>query len=61
MHHLSDGVVAVRDARDLSRFHSHSHDAGIDLEEAFALMMVENEREYPVEASRGRANKYDDL
>jgi dCTP diphosphatase len=38
-----------------------AHDLGIDLEEAFARKMAQNERKYPVEASRGRANKYDDL
>ncbi len=112
MRHLTDQVVAFRDARDWSQFHSlkdevlslvieagelaehlrwHddatlrrriaedprlvadeladvlywtlllAHDAGIDLEEALARKMLENERKYPVEASRGRANKYDDL
>jgi dCTP diphosphatase len=38
-----------------------AHDAGSDLEEAFARKMVENERRYPVATSRGPANKYDDL
>jgi dCTP diphosphatase len=112
MRHLTDQVVAFRDAREWSQFHGlkdealsllieagevaehlrwHddatlrrriaedpgpiadeladvlywtlllAHDAGIDLEAAFARKMVENERKYPVEASRGRANKYDDL
>ncbi len=38
-----------------------AHDLGIDLEAAFERKMLQNERKYPVEASRGRANKYDDL
>jgi NTP pyrophosphatase (non-canonical NTP hydrolase) len=38
-----------------------AHDAGIDLEEAFARKTVENERKYPVEAWRRRAEKRDDL
>jgi dCTP diphosphatase len=38
-----------------------AHDLGIDLEVAFERKMRQNERKYPVEASRGRAEKYDDL
>jgi dCTP diphosphatase len=38
-----------------------AHDLGIDLERAFEEKMVDNERKYPVAASRGRALKYDEL
>ena len=38
-----------------------SHDLGIDLEVAFERKMLQNERKYPIEASRGNAKKYDDL
>jgi dCTP diphosphatase len=38
-----------------------AHDLGIDLEEAFERKMSQNERKYPVESSRGRAEKYDEL
>lgn len=112
MKHLSDRVVAFRDARDWSQFHGlkdealsllieagelaeHfrwldepalkakltadprgvadeladvlywtlllAHDLGIDLEDAFARKMLQNERKYPVDVSKGRFDKYDDL
>ena len=38
-----------------------SHDLGIDLEDAFFRKMDLNEKRYPVDASRGRATKYDKL
>jgi dCTP diphosphatase len=38
-----------------------AHDLGIDLERAFVEKMADNERKYPVAASRGRASKYDEL
>jgi dCTP diphosphatase len=38
-----------------------SHDLGIDLEDAFFRKMDLNERRYPVDASRGKATKYDKL
>ncbi len=112
MKHLTDRVVAFRDAREWSQFHGlkdealsllieagelaeHfrwldepalrsklsadpdgvadeladvlywtlllAHDLGIDLEDAFERKMVQNEGKYPVEASKGRADKYDEL
>ena len=112
MNHLTDRVVAFRDAREWSQFHGlkdevlsllieagelaeHfrwleepalraklastpdgvadeladvlywtlllAHDLGIDLEDAFERKMLQNERKYPVDVSRGRSNKYDDL
>jgi dCTP diphosphatase len=38
-----------------------AHDLGIDLQAAFERTMLQNERKYPVEASRGNAKKYVDL
>jgi dCTP diphosphatase len=38
-----------------------AHDAGIDLPEACAKKLAENEAKYPVELSRGRNTKYDKL
>ena len=38
-----------------------AHDTGIDLAEAFEHKMKKNEEKYPVDASRGRADKYSDL
>lgn len=112
MHHLTQRVVAFRDARDWAQFHGvkdevlsllieagelaehvrwHddaelrtriaanpepvadevadvlywtlliAHDLGIDLELAFERKMLQNERKYPVDVARGRAEKYDEL
>jgi len=110
MRHLTEQVVAFRDARDWRQFHGlkdealsllieagelaehlrwHddaelrariaadpgpvadeladvlywtlllAHDLGIDPEAAFERKMAQNERKYPVSASRGSARKYD--
>ncbi|MCR4436873.1 MAG: nucleotide pyrophosphohydrolase [Clostridiales bacterium] len=38
-----------------------SHDLGINLNQAILEKIKKNERKYPLEKSRGRHNKYDDL
>lgn len=38
-----------------------AHDVGVDLSDAFERKMVKNEDKYPVDAARGRADKYTDL
>jgi len=38
-----------------------AHDVGVDLAAAFERKMVKNEAKYPVDAVRGRADKYTDL
>jgi NTP pyrophosphatase (non-canonical NTP hydrolase) len=38
-----------------------AHDAGIDLEQAFAQKLQRNEEKYPVEKSKGSSKKYTEL
>ena len=38
-----------------------AHDVGVDLTDAFEKKMRKNEAKYPVDAARGRADKYTDL
>ena len=38
-----------------------AHDVGVDLADAFEKKMRKNEAKYPVDAARGRADKYTDL